>query len=253
MEMMKPTLRLLCVIVLLIISAHRLPAPIEETPEKPTPTPEQSAKPRVKHAAKPKAARENSESSAKRQTSPTLPRSQAPLDQNPFNGTWVGVLNNLPFTGNVEFTLLVSASGTAVTEKSTLGTNNFEATCDGSTMRWETGSSWTLTPNPDGKTALITCNSGGFFGVGAFSLSTVFRKTTPSQATVPSQTTVSQAKAPSIASEQKTLPVAKPVPDKPGFVYNPFDPKSQMLLDTRGKASGTKLKDPFSGKLFIVP
>jgi hypothetical protein len=49
------------------------------------------------------------------------------------------------------------------------------------------------------------------------------------------------------------LPVAKSVPDKPGFVYNPFDPNSKVLLDVRGKAAGTKLKDPFSGKLFIVP
>jgi hypothetical protein len=49
------------------------------------------------------------------------------------------------------------------------------------------------------------------------------------------------------------LPVAKAVPNKPGFVYNPFDPNSKILLDIRGKPSGTKLIEPKSGKLFIAP
>jgi hypothetical protein len=49
------------------------------------------------------------------------------------------------------------------------------------------------------------------------------------------------------------LPTARPVPNKSGFVYNPFDPNSKMLLDVRSKKSGTKVKDPVSGKLFIVP
>jgi cytoskeletal protein RodZ len=245
-EMSRRSIFLILCPLALLLTTHRLPAPIQEIPESPTPAatpaPEQSAKPKVKHAAKPKAASENSEASTKRQSSSPPPRNQPTLNQDPFNGTWIGVLNNLPFAGNVEFTLFISASGTAVTEKSNLGTNNFEANCDGSTMRWETGSSWTLTPNPDGKTALVTCNSGGFFGVGAFSLSTVFRKTTLSQATVPS-----------VPAEQNRLPVAKPDPNRPGFVYNPYDPTANRLLDVRGKASGTKVKDPISGKLFIVP
>ena len=239
--------------VVLLLTAHPLPAPIQEVPESPTPAPEQLAKPKVKHAVKPKAASENSETSAKRQASSTPPKGQSAPNQNPFNGTWIGVLNNLPFTGNVEFTLFISASGTAVTEKSSLGTNNFEANCDGNTMRWETGSSWTLTPNPDGKTALVTCNGAGFFGVGAFSLSTVFRKTTPGQATVPSQTTLSPAKIPSVPPEQETLPTAKPVPNRPGFVYSPYDSRAARFLDVRGKTPGTKVIDPVSGKLFIVP
>ena len=241
---MKQTPTLLLTVALLLATAHRLPAPIQEVPENPTPAPEQSATPKPKRTTKPKVTSESSERTSKQQTHATIsaPKSES-TPSNPFEGGWLGTLNNLPFAGNVEFTLVVSAAGTAVIEKSAnFGTHNFQANCDGSTMRWETGSSWTLTPNPDGKTALVTCNNGGFFGVGAFSLSTVFRKITLSQAAVPS-----------VPAEQNTLPVAKPVPERPGFVYNPFDRTTTRLFDVRGKPAGTKLKDPASGKMFIVP
>src|SRR6266481_903351 len=172
--------RFCLVCCLLFITAHRLPAPISE--ESPTPAPVQSAKPKLKRVSKPKVANENAEGAV---TSPkrTIAPAATP-NQNRFDGTWVGTLNNLPFAGNVDFTLSVTGSGTSVTEKSAnFGTNTFEVACDGSTMKWETGSSWTLTPIGDGQTALVTCNNGGFFGVGAFSLSTVFRRSTVTQVT----------------------------------------------------------------------
>jgi len=220
-----------------LVTAHRLPAPISE--ENPTPSPEKAAKPKPKRTSKPE--KESSGSTRSRAT--TAPNA-TPI-QNKFDGTWMGTLNNLPFVGNLDDTLFVSGGGTAVTEKSVnFGTHDFQVNCDGSTMRWETGASWTLTPNPDGQTALITCNSGGFFGVGAFSLSTVFRRTS---------TTVTQSSAPVVTNTSGPAPVAKPVPDRPGFVYNPFDPNSRVLLDVRGKASGTKLIEPKSGRLFVVP
>jgi hypothetical protein len=113
-------------------------------------------------------------------------------------------------------------------------------------MRWNAnGTDVTLTPNSDGQTALVTANNPGFLGVGAFSLSTVFRRT--------SNSTITQASAPVVTDTSGPAPVAKPVPDRPGFVYNPFDPNSHVLLDVRGKASGTKLIEPKSGRLFIVP
>ena len=228
---------------LLFVSAHRLPAPIQEVPESPAPTLEQSAKPKPKRTLRPKV---TTESSTTRQTSSPQPRNQPTPQQNPFDGTRVGTLNNLPFTGNVEFTLFIAASGASVTEKSaTFGTHNYQANCDGSTMRWETGASWTLTPNPDKQTALVTCNGAGFFGIGSFSLSTIFRRTL---ANAPAQIPPLS----SVPVSQTAMPIAKPVPNRPGFVYNPFDSKSKLLLDVRGKASGTKVRDP-SGKLFIVP
>ena len=48
-----------------------------------------------------------------------------------------------------------------------------------------------------------------------------------------------------------SIPYASPVPDKPGFVYSPHDPK--FLIDVRGFPPGTEVKDPNTGKLFKVP
>jgi len=48
------------------------------------------------------------------------------------------------------------------------------------------------------------------------------------------------------------FPVGKPVPGKPGLVYNPFDPNGGFI-DVSGYAPGSKVKDPDSQKIFIVP
>jgi len=46
-------------------------------------------------------------------------------------------------------------------------------------------------------------------------------------------------------------PFASPVPNKPGFVYSPYNPK--YLIDVRGFPPGTQVTDPNSGKIFRVP
>jgi len=68
---MKRSLGLLLVLTLLLVTAHRLPAPIQEVPESPTPVPEQSAKPKPKRTIKPKVSSEDSEA---RQSDPRLHR-----------------------------------------------------------------------------------------------------------------------------------------------------------------------------------
>jgi len=57
---------------------------------------------------------------------------------------------------------------------------------------------------------------------------------------------------PRTAPTQTQLPTAKPVPGKPGYVFSPFDP-SGGYVDVTGYASGQKVKDPYSGKVFLVP
>src|SRR5262245_6832989 len=47
------------------------------------------------------------------------------------------------------------------------------------------------------------------------------------------------------------FPIAKPVPNKPGFVFSPSDPSK--YVDVSGYPSGSKAKDPYSGKIFTVP
>jgi hypothetical protein len=54
------------------------------------------------------------------------------------------------------------------------------------------------------------------------------------------------------STSQAQLPTAKPVPGKPGYVFSPFDP-SGGYVDVTGYASGQKVKDPYSGKIFLVP
>lgn len=53
-------------------------------------------------------------------------------------------------------------------------------------------------------------------------------------------------------SQTSRIPFAKPVPGKAGYVYSPFDPNGGYV-DVTGYASGSKVKDPYSGKIFIVP
>ena len=47
------------------------------------------------------------------------------------------------------------------------------------------------------------------------------------------------------------FPTAKPVEGKPGYVYSPFD--ATKYVDVSGYAPGSKVKDPYSGKIFLVP
>jgi hypothetical protein len=42
------------------------------------------------------------------------------------------------------------------------------------------------------------------------------------------------------------------VPEKPGYVFSPFD-SSGRYVDVSGYASGTKVKDPWTDKIFVVP
>jgi hypothetical protein len=79
-------LRFLFVVALVIVTAHRLPAPISEV-EGPTPAPKQSARPKPKRATKPKFTSENSESPGK------IASSSQSRPTPKFTGTWTGTVN----------------------------------------------------------------------------------------------------------------------------------------------------------------
>ena len=66
------------------------------------------------------------------------------------------------------------------------------------------------------------------------------------------QESPSSSASPQIAANQPQFPVAKAVPGRPGLVYNPFDSKGG-LIDISGYAPKSKVKDPDSQKIFIVP
>jgi hypothetical protein len=54
------------------------------------------------------------------------------------------------------------------------------------------------------------------------------------------------------ANAPDKFPTAKIVPGKPGYVFSPYDPNGGYV-DVNGFTSGSKVKDPYSGKIFLVP
>ncbi len=51
---------------------------------------------------------------------------------------------------------------------------------------------------------------------------------------------------------RKDYQYGTPVPGKPGFVTSPHAPYSGYV-DVRGFPPGTEVKDPYTGKIFLVP
>jgi hypothetical protein len=68
-----------------------------------------------------------------------------------------------------------------------------------------------------------------------------------------SETTQPEPKpSPPAQASTSTFPTAKAVPDKPGYVFSPFD-SSGRYVDVSGYTPGTKVKDPWTDKIFVVP
>jgi hypothetical protein len=75
---------------------------------------------------------------------------------------------------------------------------------------------------------------------------------TPTPTAATSQPPVRIASAPPTKNSKRDIPYAIPVPNKPGFVTSPYSPKAGYV-DVRGFPSGTEVKDPYSGKIFLTP
>jgi hypothetical protein len=76
------------------------------------------------------------------------------------------------------------------------------------------------------------------------------RKSVPVQtATISSKSKASPVLA---AAPPIQFPIAQRVPGKSGLVMSPYDPEARYV-DVSGYASGSKVKDPWTEKIFIVP
>jgi hypothetical protein len=75
---------------------------------------------------------------------------------------------------------------------------------------------------------------------------------TPTPTATTSQPPVRIASAPPIKNSKRDIPYGIPVPNRPGFVTSPYSPKAGYV-DVRGFPSGTEVKDPYSGKIFLTP
>ena len=74
----------------------------------------------------------------------------------------------------------------------------------------------------------------------------------PAPTPTPTLTVRTAAGAPPAKGRRRDIPYGIPVPNKPGLVTSPYAPKSGYV-DVRGFPSGTEVKDPFTGKVFLTP
>jgi hypothetical protein len=233
---MNKSFRGLLALVLILTTTQRLPAPIQELGESPTPAAavESARKPKSRPSFKSKPNSEASESPANPASQQSTPK------QGPFAGIWVGTMPEVPW-GDVATGLVVDQTGTTMAwQESGKRKAVAKAQVSGNALsaRFPAGFTtavWYITPQPDGTTARVRLTA--FMN----DQTAVFQKETGPIA------------PPATPPQSTELPVAKPVPGKPGFVYNPFDPNTKILVDVRGHAAGSQVKDPKSGKLFIVP
>jgi hypothetical protein len=65
--------------------------------------------------------------------------------------------------------------------------------------------------------------------------------------------TVRSVSAADVEKIKAGLPYGIPVPGRKGMVTSPYTPEEGKYVDVTGFASGSIVKDPYTGKFFLVP
>ncbi len=64
---------------------------------------------------------------------------------------------------------------------------------------------------------------------------------------------VRRVSAADIEKAKAELPYGVPVPGRKGMVTSPYNPENGKYIDVTDFASGSVVKDPYTGKFFLVP
>jgi hypothetical protein len=75
----------------------------------------------------------------------------------------------------------------------------------------------------------------------------------PSKEEESSTGTVRSVSAADVEKIKAGLPYGIPVPGRKGMVTSPYTPEEGKYVDVTGFASGSIIKDPYTGKFFLVP
>jgi hypothetical protein len=152
---MKTPLRVGLVVLLLVASRERLPAPITEVAT-PTPSPQESPSPQLRPGEKWKPDAEQAKQSDAKESPAATSHPQTAAR---FAGTWRGKIT-FGTSGVVELTLIVNSSATSLIQKSKAGEYSHATTYTAGTLSWKggrnNGFSFTLAPNANGQTAVVT-------------------------------------------------------------------------------------------------
>jgi hypothetical protein len=155
MKLLPRSLMLFAVVLLLM--TQRLPAPIQEVPERPTPVPASAqVRKSKKSSLKPKSASQTNVVAKSAVKEPTNAKTSR------FAGNWVGTMQTFP-AGNQTTVLAVDPAGTTMTVTWFGKETAAKAQLDGDTLRATFPPppfqpqlhTWSLTPQPDGVTARV--------------------------------------------------------------------------------------------------
>ena len=89
------------------------------------------------------------------------------------------------------------------------------------------------------------------FQEGTTQTQTTTTNSAPPETTAPEETAPAPSNNGPAPKAKGDYPYGTPVPGKPGFVRSPYSP--DKMTDVRGYAPGTEVKDPYTGKIFLVP
>ena len=138
--------RYFLLVALLLAGAHRLPAPIQEIAESPTPAPTEQAKPK-KPIAPPSQAQPKTKATPKPTPTPARPR---------FAGTWKGILDGAANGASATIVVSPGEDSAVVRGLAVWSERRGRTTINGNSMSWKfLAERWSMTLAPDGKSATV--------------------------------------------------------------------------------------------------